>query len=69
MTDEFFDYASIMLKMDRLNKDIHDCLLHGRIKESLPLTKELLVQTRFLQLWVTQEIERRSNDGHRNHRL
>lgn len=66
MTNEFFDYASIMLKMDRLNKDIHDCLLHGRIKESTPLIQELLVQTRFLHLWVTQELEKH---GHHNHRL
>lgn len=66
MADEFFDYASIMLKMDRLNKDIHDCLLHGRFADSLPLTKELLVQTRFLHLWVTQELEKH---GHHNHRL
>ncbi len=65
MDDDFFDYATIMLKMDRLNKQIHDNLLHKKFEENLPLVEELTVQTRKLRLWIIQELE----NGHRNHRL
>jgi hypothetical protein len=57
MNEDFFDYASIMLRMDRLNKDIHQLLLEGKYEQSKPLTQELLFQTRLLHLWITQKLE------------
>ena len=61
---DFFDYATIMLRMDRLNKEIHDNLLVHKYAENLPLVKELLVQSRLLHLWHVQELEKH---GHRNY--
>jgi hypothetical protein len=55
--DPLFDYSSIMLKMDRLNREIHDCLLDGDYAKSAALAQELLLQTRYLQLWIKREME------------
>jgi hypothetical protein len=57
MSTDFFDYASIMLRMDKLNREIHDLLIEGKYSTSAPLAKELLFQTRLLDLWITQKLE------------
>lgn len=59
---EFFDYASIMLRMDKLNKDIHQLLLEGKYSASAPLAKELLFQTRLLDLWIKQELDKHGHN-------
>ncbi len=62
---EFFDYATIMLRMDKLNKEIHECLLMHKYADARVKSQELLFQTRLLNLWILQEIER--TNGHRDH--
>ncbi len=62
---EFFDYSTIMLRMDRLNKEIHQCLLSHEYADARVKSQELLFQTRLLNLWILQEIER--TNGHSNH--
>lgn len=62
---DFFDYATIMLRMDKLNKDIHQDLLNHKYADARVKSQELLFQTRLLHLWITQEIER--TNGHSDH--
>jgi hypothetical protein len=62
---DFFDYATIMLRMDKLNKDIHQDLLNHKYADARAKSQELLFQTRLLNLWIAQEIER--TNGHSNH--
>jgi len=59
---EFFDYATILLRIDKLNKQIHDNIVEKRYEDNLPLTRELLVESRRLYLWHIQQLE---SDGHR----
>jgi hypothetical protein len=63
---DFFDYATILLRIDALNRQIHDNILEMRYEDNLPLTQELLVQSRYLHLWHIQQME---SHGHRNNRL
>jgi len=58
MDNEFFDYATIVLRIDSLNRQIKDNILVKRYEDNLPLTQELLVQCRRLHLWHVAEIER-----------
>lgn len=62
---DFFDYATIMLRMDKLNKEIHEDLLMHKYADARAKSQELLFQTRLLHLWITQEIER--TNGHSDH--
>ena len=66
MDSEFFDYATIILRIDALNRQIQDNILVRRYEDNLPLTQELLVQCRRLHLWHVQELE---SHGHSNNRL
>lgn len=60
MNDQpLFDYSSIMIQMEQLNKAIHKCLLHEDTAQAETLADELLVQTRFLRLWIKQELEKK----------
>lgn len=63
MTDtDFFDYATILLRIDKLNKQIHNNIMEKRYEDNLPLTQELLVESRRLHLWHIQQLE---SDEHR----
>jgi hypothetical protein len=57
--NDFFDYASIMIRLKQLNKEIHDHLIDHRVKEAAPLAQEYLFQSRLLNLWITQEMQNR----------
>lgn len=61
--NDFFDYATILLNLKKLNHDIQKHLIHNRVEEAAPLAQEYLFQARKLNLWITQEIEKH---GHRN---
>lgn len=51
--------------MDKLNKDIHQDLLNHKYADARAKSQELLFQTRLLNLWIKQEIER--TNGHSDH--
>ena len=58
MTDDnFFDYATILLRIDKLNKQIHSNIMEKQYEDNLPLTRELLVESRRLHLWHIQQME------------
>jgi hypothetical protein len=52
MSEELFDYAPIMTKMERLLKEIHKNFLDGKPEENLPLIEELAVEARLLRVYT-----------------
>lgn len=63
MKDDFFDYSSIMLEMERLTKEIKLLLIQNKVEEAKPLVQELIAETRRLHVWI---IDRLETNGHRN---
>ena len=49
---EIFDYAPILLKMDKLCRELHDACLHNKGEGALDMTNEMVVQTRMLRAWL-----------------
>jgi hypothetical protein len=54
--DPLFDYSTLLLSLGYLHKKIHDCLLYKQYTEAAEYADELLVQSRFLQLWIKREM-------------
>lgn len=52
MNDQIFDYAPILLKMDKLCRELHDACLHNKHQGALNMTNEMVVQTRMLRAWL-----------------
>jgi hypothetical protein len=50
--DGLFDYAPILLKMDKLSKELHEACLHKQYDGALEMTNEMVVQTRMLRAWL-----------------
>jgi hypothetical protein len=57
MKDDFFDYSSIMLEMERLNKEIKLLLIQNKVEEAKPLVQELIAETRRLHVWIIDRLE------------
>ena len=57
--DPLFDYAPIMLRMEKLQRKIHDNFLKRSPDENLELCNDLLVNARQLQLYVRENADRR----------
>jgi hypothetical protein len=49
--NSLFDYAPILLKMDKLCKDLHEACLHKKHEHALEMTNEMVVQSRMLRAW------------------
>lgn len=56
--EDVFDYATILIKMDKLCKELHDACLHKRTDGALNMTNEMVVQTRMLRAWLNEQTER-----------
>lgn len=52
--NEFFDYAPIMTKMEKLQRKIHDNFLSRKLDANKELVDELLFTVRQLQLFVRE---------------
>jgi hypothetical protein len=52
MSEELFDYAPIMTKMERLLREIHNNFLEGEPDKNLPLIEELAVEARLLRVYT-----------------
>lgn len=52
MVDEFFDYSTILMRIERLQKEMHDACLHKRYKEVPSKANELMEQALLLKQWV-----------------
>jgi hypothetical protein len=57
MKDDFFDYSSIMLEMERLTKEIKLLLIQNKVEEAKPLVQELIAETRRLHVWILDRLE------------
>lgn len=58
--EDIFDYATILLKMDKLCKELHTACLHNRTSGALDMTNEMVVQTRMLRAWLNEQDERKA---------
>jgi len=52
MSEELFDYAPIMTKMERLLREIHNNFLEGEPDKNLHLIEELAVEARLLRVYT-----------------
>lgn len=50
--DDVFDYAPILIKMDKLCRDLHTACLHKKTDGALEMTNEMVYQTRMLRAWL-----------------
>jgi len=51
MTDEIFDYAPIMLRMEKILRQIHDNYLSNDPKSNAELIDQLIVEARLLRTY------------------
>jgi hypothetical protein len=47
-----FDYAPMLIKIDQLERRIHDLCLEKQHKEAIPLVDELMEQCVVLKKWL-----------------
>jgi hypothetical protein len=57
---DIFDYATILIKMDKLCKELHDACLHNHTDGALQMTNEMVVQTRMLRAWINQTADKQA---------
>ncbi|NBR22983.1 MAG: hypothetical protein EBU08_04185 [Micrococcales bacterium] len=50
--DNMFDYSSILMKIERLEHDIHQALLIKRHADASRLVEELIKQSIVLKQWI-----------------
>ncbi len=49
---DLFDYAPMLIKIDQLERRIHDLCLEKQHKEAIPLVDELMEQCVVLKKWL-----------------
>jgi hypothetical protein len=49
---DLFDYAPLLIKIDQLERRIHDLCLEKQHKEAIPLVDELMEQCVVLKKWL-----------------
>ena len=59
--DELFDYAPILLKMDKMCRDLHEMCLHKNTADVPEMTNEMIVAARQLRAWAAHHEERAGN--------
>lgn len=50
--EEFVDYSTILMKVERLEKAIHDACLHKNYEKVPQLADDLIVQALQIKQWV-----------------
>ena len=53
--DPLFDYAPILLRMDKMCKELHDSVLHKSYDNCLVMVDEMIVQSRMLRAWLNEQ--------------
>ena len=59
--DFVFDYAPILLKMDKMCRELHEMCLHKQTGQVPEITNEMIVAARQLRAWAALENERVGN--------
>lgn len=57
-TSIHFDYAPILMNMEKLQRKIHDLILDNKTEETLPLVLELIHQAGDLKNWTENAISK-----------
>lgn len=52
LEEEFIDYSTILMKIEHLEKDLHDSCLHKRYDEVPHMVDELIKEALKLRQWV-----------------
>lgn len=52
MTEEFLDYSTILMEVERLEKELHDACLHKQFDKVPKMANDLIEQALLLKLWV-----------------
>lgn len=55
---ELFDYAPMLLKVDKLAKELHEACLHNNYSDIPVMCADLIVEARMLRAWATDKMER-----------
>jgi len=55
---ELFDYAPMLLKMDKLAKELHEACLHNNYTGIPKMCNEMVVEARLLRAWGTDRLEK-----------
>jgi len=61
---DIFDYATMLLKIDKLAKELHEACLYKRYEDVPSMCAELVVEARMLRGWAIDAKEKR--DGTRS---
>jgi hypothetical protein len=59
--DELFDYAPILLKMDKMCQELHDMCLHKNVTQVPEMANEMIFAARQLRAWAANESEKAGN--------
>lgn len=59
--DELFDYAPLLLKMDKMCRELHEMCLHKKVAQVPEMTNEMIVAARQLRAWAAHEHEKAGN--------
>lgn len=52
MEEEFIDYSTILMKIEQLEKELHEACLNKEFEKVFPLTNQLVNQANILKLWA-----------------
>lgn len=55
--EELFDYAPMLLKVDKLAKELHEACLHKNYTDIPTMCADLVVEARMLRAWATHNLE------------
>ena len=53
--DPLFDYAPILLRMDKICKELHHAALDKSYGNCLSMLDEMIVQSRMLRAWINEQ--------------
>lgn len=53
--DEFLDYSTILMEIERLEKELHDSCLHKQFDKVPKLANDLIEQAILIKLWVKKQ--------------
>lgn len=59
--DQLFDYAPILLQMDKLCKELHEACLHKQTAGVTEMTNEMVFAARQLRAWAHHEADKAGN--------
>lgn len=53
--EEFLDYSTILMEIERLEKELHDACLHKQFDKVPKMANDLIEQALLLKLWIKRQ--------------